>query len=178
MYNFQFDWFSGHIPKFAHFLAPLRGTECRLLEIGTHEGRSATWLLENIAVHKDSRLICVDAFEQPNLKQNLEASGGLNRVEVKIGLSKDILRACTPGTFDFIYIDGSHGQVEVLEDAVLSFRLAKVGSIVCFDDYLWDVPEYKDGTPKISIDAFTTIYRKKIEIMEYGLQVWIRKLSD
>jgi len=135
--------------------------------------------LENIAINENAHLVCIDAFEQPNLKDNLEASGRANRADVRIGLSRDVLRNLAPNSFDFIYIDGYHGQVEVLEDAVLSFRLAKLGCLICFDDYLWDDPVHNaDGTPKIAIDAFTVIYRRKIEISEYGRQVWIRKLSD
>ena len=180
-YDFKNDWFSEHIPKFTQYLAPLRGTDCKLLEVGTHEGRSATWLLENVAVDNASRLTCVDRRPQPNLIDNLSASGRFGRVDLRIGLSRDVLRVLEPASFDFIYIDGYHGQIEVLEDAVLSFRLAKDGALICFDDYLWDDPKFhhrNDGTPKISIDAFTTIFKKKIEIIEYGYQVWIRKLSD
>lgn len=76
MYQFEFDWFSGHIPKFMHYLAPLRGSNCKLLEIGTHEGRSATWLLENIAIGEMARIVCVDALEQPNLRGNLRVRLG------------------------------------------------------------------------------------------------------
>jgi hypothetical protein len=78
-----------------------------------------------------------------------------------------------------VYVDGSHSAVNVLEDAVLSFMLAKPGAIIAFDDYLWDDPEFnRDGTPKVSIDAFTNIYGKRIEILEYGEQVWVRKRQN
>jgi hypothetical protein len=33
--------------------------------------------------------------------------------------------------------DGSHRARDVLEDAVLSWPLLKVGGIMLFDDYLW-----------------------------------------
>ena len=33
------------------------------LEIGSFEGRSAIWLLENILTHSNSHLTCVDTFE-------------------------------------------------------------------------------------------------------------------
>ena len=44
---------------------------------------------------------------------------------------------CTNGAIDFIYVDGSHQAHDVLCDAILSFKLLRVGGIVCFDDYLW-----------------------------------------
>jgi predicted O-methyltransferase YrrM len=90
-----------------------------------------------------------------------------------------VLRKLEFSQFDFIYVDGHHGQVEVMEDAVLSFRLARRGSIICSDDYLWDDPRFnKDGTPKLSLDAFLKIYEKKIAVLELGNQVWIRKMTD
>ena len=78
--------------------------------------------------------------------------------------------------YDFAYIDGHHGAVYVLEDAVHAFRLVTVGGVVSFDDYLLDDPVYnKDCTPKPAIDAFLTIYSKEIELLHQGNQVWIRK---
>jgi predicted O-methyltransferase YrrM len=41
------------------------------------------------------------------------------------------------GSFNFIYIDGSHQAPDVHADAVFAFQLAKVGSLIIFDDYLW-----------------------------------------
>ena len=73
--------------------------------------------------------------------------------------------------FDFIYIDGSHQAPDVLLDAVLSFRLLKEKGIVGFDDYLWKEPlSYGNDpirSPKIAIDAFTNIYCRKINIIQY-----------
>ena len=50
-YDSSEDWFSHNIPQFEPFLGHLKGKPCRLLEIGTYEGRSALWLAENIATH-------------------------------------------------------------------------------------------------------------------------------
>jgi hypothetical protein len=44
--------------------------------------------------------------------------------------------------YDFIYVDGAHSTIDVLEDAVLSFLLAKPGAIIAFDDYLWNDPQH------------------------------------
>jgi predicted O-methyltransferase YrrM len=177
MYKFEFDWFSCNIPRFQYFLNHLRDSNCSLLEIGSFEGRSATWLLENVAMAPDSHLHCVDIFEQAVLRSNIDLAGGSKRTTIHIGRSGDILRRMPDNSFDFIYIDGGHSQIEVLEDAVLSFSLAKPDGIIAFDDYLWNEPTTPtDGSPKISIDFFTNIYRNRIEILEYGYQVWIKKL--
>jgi predicted O-methyltransferase YrrM len=178
-YKFEFDWFSSNIPSFEKHLGHLKGMPCSLLEIGCHEGRSSTWLLEKIASNKAARLLCLDLYEQPSFWANIRAAQGEARTELKLGLSREILRTLPLTTYDFIYIDGSHSTVDVLEDAVLSFRLAKAGSIIAFDDYLWDDPEFNQhGVPKPAVDAFCEIYSEKIDVLEFGSQVWIRKRVD
>ncbi len=118
-------------------------------------------------------------YKQPSFRANIRTAQGEARTELKLGLSREILRTLPLAAYDFIYIDGSHSTVDVLEDAVLAFRLAKAGGIIAFDDYLWDDPEFnQQGTPKLAIDAFTEIYREKLNILESGYQVWIRKLHD
>jgi predicted O-methyltransferase YrrM len=87
------------------------------------------------------------------------------------------------GYFDFIYVDGSHRAPDVLYDAVLSFRLLRVGGVIAFDDYLWDDETRKEvdpiGTPKIAIDAFTNIYSRKLRILRAPLyQLYIQKIAD
>lgn len=178
-YAFEFDWFSGNVAQFEHFLSPLKGANCQLLENGTHEGRAATWLMDNIAVSEGSRLTCVDLADNPNRRGNIEATGASHRVDFRQGMSRDVLPTLPRSHYDFIYVDGYHGRVEVLEDAVLSFRLAKVGGIIAFDDYLWDDPAYNhDGLPKPAIDAFRSIYRDKLDLLYWGFQVWVRKTAD
>lgn len=178
-YEFAYDWFSPHIPVFQRSLEHLVGKPCAALEIGTHEGRSATWLLDNVLTHPDARLICVDLFEQPNLASNLAATGAAGKAQVRIGYSHDILRGLPCNEYDFIYVDGSHWACDVLEDSVMAFRAVKVGGIIGFDDYLWDDPMFNQhGTPKIAIDAFLQCSAHKVEVLEHAYQVWVRKLSD
>jgi hypothetical protein len=178
-YAFEHDWFSGNLRRFEYFLSPLKGSDCRLLEIGTDEGRAAVWLMNNVATAEGSRLTCVDIREHENWRWNIEATRASHRVDFREGRSADMLLTLPRSHFDFIYVDGYHGQVEVLEDAVLSFRLAKVGSIIAFDDYTWESEAHDlDGTPKPAVDAFCSIYRNKIDLLTKGRQVWVRKTSD
>ena len=74
--KFEFDWFSPNIPSFDKHLKHLRGTPCALLEIGCHEGRSSTWLLQNIASNEAARLLCIDLYEQPSFWANIKAAQG------------------------------------------------------------------------------------------------------
>lgn len=87
------------------------------------------------------------------------------------------------GTFDFMYVDGSHQVPDVMLDALLAFKLCKVGGCIAFDDYLWaeDLPQGRDPIrcPKIAIDAFTNIYFRKVRLLGAPLgQVYVTKVSD
>ena len=69
---------------------------------------------------------------------------------------------------DFVYIDGSHHAHAVLSDLVHAFGLLKTGGLIVCDDYLWTATDADPGDvlarPKIAIDAFTTIYARKINM--------------
>jgi len=73
-----------------------------------------------------------------------------------------------PG-YDFISIDASHQAVDVLGDCVLAFRLLRRGGVMALDDYLWssERPGLEDplNSPKIAIDAFTNIFRRRLRII-------------
>ena len=88
------------------------------------------------------------------------------------------------GEFDLIYIDGSHQASDVLVDAILSFELLKLGGVMIFDDYIWKEANLKAidllRSPKIAIDAFTTIFARKLRIIpaESNYQVYVEKVLN
>ena len=174
-FNFTTDWFSRNEKNFSKYLAHLEDTRCRILEIGCFEGRATVWLLENIATHPDATIKCIDFAEQASFRQNILAARSPEKVRLEIGLSQNLLRLYPTNTFDFVYVDGSHGTVDVLEDAVLSFRLLKRGGIMGFDDFKWKDRAFPNATPKLAINAFLSIYRRKITVLWKDYQVWIRK---
>jgi predicted O-methyltransferase YrrM len=105
---------------------------------------------------------------------NLEESGLGWKAEVLhgdsfSGLSTLIARGARP---DLVYIDGSHEAPDVLADLVLAFRLLPPGGVILCDDYLWSREPAAQadilGCPKLAIDAFTNIHRRRIEILPWG----------
>jgi predicted O-methyltransferase YrrM len=174
-YDFSEDWFSHNIPQFERFLGHLKGKPCRLLEIGTYEGRSALWLAENIATHTMSSIETIDAYEQPRVRNNIADH---KRITFRVGRSIKVMRTMPIGFYDFAYVDGCHSTTNVLEDAVLAFALLKVGGVLAFDDYLWDDPRANaEGTPRPAIDAFLSVYARKFELLHKDYQVWLRKTA-
>lgn len=174
-FNFTTDWFCGNEKHFSKYLAHLEDTPCRLLEIGCYEGRATVWLLENIATHPDATIKCIDPYPQASFWKNVLAARSPEKVRLEIALSRNLLRSLPTNTFDFVYVDGSHETVDVLEDAVFSFRLLKRGGIMGFDDYKWKDRAFPGAIPKPAIKAFLSIYRRKITVLWKGYQVWIRK---
>ena len=84
--------------------------------------------------------------------------------------------------FDFIYVDGSHQAPDVLLDALLSFKLLRVGGLIGFDDYQWFDPLAPGDilrSPKLAVDVFTNVYRKKVQMVQSPIfQVYVQKVSD
>ena len=178
-FSFTQDWFSAHRKQFDKHLAPLAGTPCHLLEIGCHEGRATCWMLQHVATHDDATVTCVDGVKQPVFDVNIEATGGADKVDFFNEPSREALRRLPQLHYDFIYVDGSHASIDVLEDAVLSFRLLKAGGILAFDDYRWSDSRLREhGRPKPAIDAFLAIYANKFALLSKGSQVWLRKTAE
>ena len=203
---FSTNWFDARKKYFEKYLLPIAGrTYLNFLEIGSFEGRSAIWCLDNVLTADSSSIICVDTFMGSPEHEGLGVSvDGLferfknnvepykQKVHIFPGSSYLMLRSLPLRAFDFVYIDGSHHSANVLEDAVLSWRNLKKGGMMAFDDYLWtfhtnryseDPKPVHDSEedlllnePKIAIDAFLKIYKYRYELLELDEQVWIKKI--
>ncbi|QQC63091.1 class I SAM-dependent methyltransferase [Paraburkholderia ginsengisoli] len=181
----------------------------RILEIGSYEGASARYLIDALAPRQPIELHCIDTWEggvehQPGgdapadmsavearFHHNVRLAAGKYPDRVRVTVHKGYSDECLArlladgkkGYFDFVYVDGSHQAADVLADAVLGFRLLKVGGIIAFDDYLWSeqLPSGKDPLrcPKPAIDAFVNLNFRKLEVLSAPLyQLYVRKLSD
>jgi len=197
MKKFNSDWFSNNIPKFNSVLDHLKNKKnISLLEVGSFEGRSTCWFIENICTGANSTITCIDTWEGSmeqtdsksdypvtlikslwDLFNNNISEYPKEKVIIKRGLSRDRLRDSDLSKYDFIYVDGSHTTRDVLGDAVLCFDLLKIGGVMTFDDYLWTM--YADPllNPRTGIDAFLICYRGKYELLEQNYQVTIKKIS-
>jgi predicted O-methyltransferase YrrM len=192
MPEFKYDWFSCNIESLMLLLERFKGKEhIRALEIGCFDGRSTVWFLENILTHGSSSITCIDHFKggKDHEHFNVDISGSHRRFlsntnawKWRIALldddsHKELVRLKVFRLeYEFIYIDGSHLAADVLEDAVLSWRLLKPGGIMIFDDYDWkNMPEPLDN-PGPGIDAFLSVYAGKFKELSRGHQVAIEKL--
>jgi len=196
MPSFTSDWFTPNIPAWENLFRWIQWDKSApklVIEIGCYEGRASLWIVDNLLENEASRLYCVDVFtglHEPGsyyqrFQQNITESDRRSRIIVRATTSIEFLIdfAAAGQKADFIYVDGAHRAANVLEDLVLSFRVLRNGGIIICDDYLGGDASRSDVTlssPKVAIDAFTTIFRDRIEIFSGQplYQLAFRKLRD
>ena len=192
-YEFTEDWFSENNPEkivnqFEDLLLEFKHKPCMFLEIGSFEGMSTIWMLENILTEERSQIFCIDAWAEwtgdafVRFVSNISKTGLKDKVHIVKGDSSEELRIFPKEYFDFIYVDGNHDEKAVIKDAIGSFRILKKGGIIAFDDYLLGIsypnsPGSKamNGSTKKAIDYFLDVFQDELEIIHKDYQVWIRK---
>ena len=194
--SFTADWVSGVFHRWSSLLGKFKNQEgLNFLEIGSFEGKSTCWFLDNILTGANNKIYCVDTFggsseHQPNASElKLESlfdrflnntAEYKDKVVVCRGYSNVQLRSpkIANTLFDFVYVDGAHDACNVLRDAVLSFELLKPKGIMLFDDYQWAMYSGAKGVedPKLGIDSFLACYEGKYRLLFKEYQVAIEKL--
>jgi FkbM family methyltransferase len=157
-YEFSNDWFAVHRDAWQQYLLPWasRFASLDILEIGSYEGASACWILDNLVTTEQSRLVCIDAWT-PNpakknweldmevvfqrFERNLRRTGKAGQVSVLRGNSRELLPELPAQSFHLIYVDGDHSEEGVFRDTLQAFRLLRPGGMVLWDDYFWSEGE-------------------------------------
>lgn len=169
------DWHAGHRPVWLSVVKPLLPSRpIRWLEIGSFEGRSAAWTLDNM-LRSGDELVCVDIFSGAGYESRFDESVCGRATKVK-GRSGDYLRSAD-GNFWAVYVDGSHDAPDVLLDAVLAWQLLEVGGVMIFDDYLFDHPPHMPMrvSPRVAIDGFLDAFCTHLSVLHKSRQVIVRK---
>lgn len=153
-YEFTTEWFKTHEPHWDRMLKPwaAKRPPLRILEVGSFEGRSSCWLLDNLMSDRRAQLTCIDPWPARSsvreftedmeaayqrFQRNIAASGKAEQVEVIREHSAVALRTLPDAGFDLIYLDGDHGADAVAEDTRHAHRLLKDGGLLLWDDYYW-----------------------------------------
>jgi predicted O-methyltransferase YrrM len=193
---FTVDWFTNNVELWSAWLAEYKNKpNVRGLEIGSYEGRATCWLMDNILTHPTAKLYCIDTLEgsiehqqdQVNMRKvkmnflnNIAPFQNQNKIEFHPGYSQTVIRKnpkiFSNQLFDFIYIDGSHTAYDVLEDAVLCFRLLKTNGYMIFDDYEWRRYEEDHLNPKLAIDSWLNCFKGQYELIYQGYQLCVKKI--
>jgi len=184
-YRFSGNWQFPHARAWMRELEPLAGRpHLSFLEVGSYEGRSACWLLENILTADSSRLLCADAFEplgpgaepyEALFDSNIAATGAAHKVSKLKGIAQETLRTLRADQFDFVYLDASSTASEQLEDAVLSWRLVRCGGLVVFDDCGGD-KSYQPGVRR-AVEMFLSAIEGQYVLLRDDFQISIRRTA-
>jgi hypothetical protein len=147
------NWFKGRGAErnFKKYVKPMFADKpCRYLEIGTWLGDSLVWMLENVLTHADSMAFVVDPWLKDNKNTQAEIDDVYREAWRRTTPWRDRVvfhrmpseewfrresRKADKESFDFIYVDGCHVDVNVMDDAVNSWWLLKPGGMMIFDDY-------------------------------------------
>jgi hypothetical protein len=150
------------------------------LEIGSHEGQSATFFLKKILNHSDSKLLCCDPWFKSHWL-NLRPSGlsyedifDLNikdnpKVKKYRGLNSNLYKEkwFEKQKYDIIYIDDIHTEKSMILNVKQCIPCLKKGGIIIFDDYDKNLAldyEYDRKTPKFWCDPVKKVVDALIDL--------------
>ncbi len=197
-YEFTQDWFqygSQLWPNLTEHL-PVHDNLHRFMEIGSFEGRSTVWIIENMMKAGD-QLLCVDTWAGGEEHSTIDMVAVEQRFDRNIARAKSKVPSISVQKnkknsasalahqmcwldsgfqgYDYIYIDGSHQASDVLRDCVMAWEVLRPGGIMVMDDYLGGDPSMPLHRPKMAIDAFMNISAPKMEILHLGYQIAVKK---
>lgn len=173
--EFSVNWMGAHTQIWRNTLCQFVGKHCHALELGSYEGRSAIWFVENILTHELSTITCVDGFfgseYPPKYYKNIVVSGAYKKIVTLRGDTHEVVRGIRK-SFDFIYIDADHHAWPVVSDIASCWPLLKIGGIMILDDYA-----HQGYDCKIGIDFFLETCKDNYELLNKGWQVIVKKIK-
>lgn len=145
--------------------------ELKILVIGSYEGRSSVWFVENMLRHPGSEIYCVDNFSKlsqiessPNSSAEVvfNFNMSVSPHPEKVRLLKKDSRIVMPMmchdrlSFDIIYVDGSSATLDVINDGTYALHLLKPKGVVIFGP-----SSLEDGSSvKRAVDILSSLYPK------------------
>ena len=79
-------------------------------------------------------------------------------------------------SFNFIYIDASHKCLDVYFDAVLAWKLLKMGGILAFDDYRFNKGD-TFNSPYEAIEHFKELNRGNFVVLAEDYRLFLKKIN-
>lgn len=190
--DFTADWITDYGAHWLTLMADMRERPVQALEIGSYEGMSACWMLENLLTHPSSWLMCVDPWDgqdatlgartceaEARFDANVKTYGIKVRKWKSSSLAALTAMHSLPFSrrFDLIYVDGCHEGLTALTDLVLCWPLLAIGGWLIFDDYGRDDLPVR-VQPKQAWDAFVSVQPPgSMTVRFHGRQVLARKES-
>lgn len=146
-YQFTNNWFGANHQLFVTHLTKFNDQKINVLEVGSFEGRSTTWMIDNILGHPESTLLSIDPFltDDPTSPvdtttydrfiHNLSESLYPSKVTHLQDTGENVYPTLTKDSYNICYIDACHLPWHILHDMCNVWNLTKVGGIVICDDF-------------------------------------------
>ena len=183
--NITTDFFSINAYYWKKFIGTLP-ENFKYLEIGSLEGNSALFVINNFKVKK---VVCVDIWEDENFKEVQEKNFHnfktnmkkfSNIVETFKGTSDNFFLNYKE-KFDVIYVDGSHEADQVYKDITNSWKILNINGILICDDYFYgNIYKNPENVPSIAINKFVSelLINNSIGILcVNNSQIFLKKIN-
>jgi len=137
-----------------------------VLEIGSYEGRSAIFFLNNFA---NSNITCVDTWlgseehgkiDFELIEKNFDHNTSFyqfNNLLIKYKMTSNEFFKINHKYYDLIYVDGDHSSDQVKIDVNNSWNSLKNGGFLILDDYMWWYYKDLQKNPSTPINSFIKI---------------------
>ena len=181
--NLNHKWFCNNLNFLSNSFKDVISIN-NILEIGSYEGRSALFFLNNF---NDSYIHCVDTWSGSDEHDNFDFSSieknfdlntsifqSINRLK-KFKMTSNEFFLNNAKKYDLIFVDGDHSSAQVKIDINNSWNILNKGGYLILDDYMWWF--YKDlkKNPSTSINSFIISHISEISSLKIWHQVIIKK---
>jgi len=163
------DWVSTKTENWTNWLSQYASVpSVHALEIGSCEGRSTCWFIDNILTGRDSFITCVDPWVPPYSGEHIYKIFKNNISGLRVNVMKETSYSALPklmnidSRFDFIYVDGDHEARVLMFDLCASFEMLKNGGVMIIDDYDW-CDESVKIPPRPAIDSWLYMNKNVIK---------------
>jgi predicted O-methyltransferase YrrM len=184
-YVFTTDWVTNKTPIWNKILLNKKDVHT-VLEIGSYEGRSAVWFIDNIPSLKTIKCIdnwSYDDTSKINFNKNISIISNNHSDKQIVTIDGDssfelAKLIVDKNKFDLIYVDGGHKTKEVINDLVLAWNLLESDGILIIDDYLYKFKaDGVDQDVKLAVDMFCNLYKGYFKYLYVGQQIIIQKIK-
>ena len=167
-------------------------SHAKILEIGVYAGTS---IVEMLKTCKNSTATVIDSWEdyyeydQVINKQTIVNNAKFVEKEFYENTKQYTIRvlkgkSCDKlvnlllekESFHFIYVDGSHKCMDVYLDAVLAWKLLKMGGILAFDDYRFNKGDILNS-PYEAIQHFMELKREDFVVLAEDYRLFLKKIN-
>lgn len=176
-YEFTWNWFSHQIPSWQTHLKPLANQPgLAALEIGSFEGHSTCWLLDQVLTAPDSQITCIDLYFQDRFTQNIDRSSATTKVIKRQGHPLNLLQTLPINAYDLIHLDGGSLTGDVQQHVMLCWERLKPGGMLVIDDYQLQDSNHVIQNFKLAIDQVLPTLQPEAKIIHQAYQLIICKV--